>query len=57
MRFVCGEVLQIMCTPCMVYQKVLNKMWQGMKCICILLIGYKIVALRMVGFTSILANI
>jgi predicted unusual protein kinase regulating ubiquinone biosynthesis (AarF/ABC1/UbiB family) len=25
MCFVYGEVLQIMCTPCMIYQKVLNK--------------------------------
>jgi hypothetical protein len=33
MHFVYGEVLQIICIPCMVYQNVLNKMWQGMRCI------------------------
>jgi hypothetical protein len=38
MHFVCGEAFQIMCIPCMVYQKVLNEkwlneMWQDMRCI------------------------
>jgi hypothetical protein len=54
---ICGEVLQIMCTPYMVYKKVLNEMWQGMRCTCVLLIDYKIFTSRMVGFTSSLVNI
>ncbi len=54
---VCGEVLQILCTPIMVYQKVLNKMWQGMMCTYVLLTNCKIFVSIMVGFTSSLASI
>jgi hypothetical protein len=57
MHSVCGEVLQTMCTLCMVYRKVLNEMWQGMRCTCVLPTDCKISASRMVGFTSSLASI
>jgi len=46
MHSIYGEFLQIMCTHYMVYQKVLNEMWQDMRCTCVLLIDCKIFASR-----------